>query len=119
MSIKIRTVHNGRVAIFDIKGSLVGGDETDFLKNSVADFIEQGNKCLVINLQKVNYMNSSGIGAVIAAHTSYMRNGGEIRLAGVSNSVQNLLVVTRLIDVFDVYETVDAAIESFIIVKTH
>lgn len=118
MSIKIRTIHDGKIAIFDIKGSLTGDEETDMLRAAVADFLEQGNKSLVINLQKVNYMNSSGIGAIIAAHASYAKQGGEVRLAGVTNNVQNLFVVTRLIDVFDVYDTVDAAIESFVNVKS-
>ncbi len=113
MSLKTRTIQNGKVAIFDIKGSLIGGDEIDLLRASVVDFIEQGNKCLVINLQKVNYINSSGIGAIISAHTSYRRNGGEIRLVGVSSNVHNLLVVTRLIDVFEVFDSVNEAIESF------
>jgi anti-sigma B factor antagonist len=110
---KIRTVQNGAIAIIDVKGSLVGDQETDNLRDAVADFIEQGNKCLVINLSKVNYVNSSGIGAIIAAHASYTRNAGVVKLAGISNNVQNILVVTRLIDVFDVYETSDQAIQSF------
>jgi anti-sigma B factor antagonist len=110
---KIRTVQNGAIAIIDVKGSLVGDQETDNLRDAVADFIEQGNKCLVINLSKVNYVNSSGIGAIIAAHASYARNAGVVKLAGISNNVQNILVVTRLIDVFDVYETSDQAIQSF------
>ena len=118
MAIKIRTINNGKIAIFDLKGSLVGNEETDMLRAAVADFLEQGNKCLIINLQKVHYMNSSGIGAIIAAHASYVKQGGEVRSAGVTDNVQNLFVVTRLIDVFDVFDTVDAAIESFVNVKS-
>lgn len=84
------------------------------LRLAVVDFLEQGNTSLVINLQKVNYINSTGIGAIISAYTSYKKQGGEVRLAGVTNNVQNLFVVTRLIDVFEVFDTVEAAIESFI-----
>jgi anti-sigma B factor antagonist len=97
---------------------LVGDGDTDVLRDAVADFIEQGNKCLVINLQKVTYVNSSGIGSIIASHTSYVKNGGEVRLSGISNSVQSLLVVTKLIDIFDVYDTVDEAVNSFVKVKS-
>lgn len=113
MSIKARTVSSGQIAIIEIRGSLIGDGDTDQLRAAVMDFLEQGNKCLVISLQKVNYLNSSGIGAIIASHASYKKNGGEVRLAGLRNSVQNLLVVTKLIDIFDVYDTLDEAVESF------
>lgn len=118
MSIRARTVQSGTIAIIEIRGSLVGDGDTDMLREAVADFIEQGNKCLVINLQKVTYINSSGIGSIIGAHTSYVKNGGEVKLSGISHSVQNLLVVTKLIDIFDVYDTVDEAVKNFVNVKS-
>ncbi|MBI4549281.1 MAG: STAS domain-containing protein [Ignavibacteriae bacterium] len=114
MSVKARTLYNGKIGIIDIKGSLIGNEETDSFKEAVADFLEQGIKNLVINLQKVNYVNSSGIGAIISAHTSYAKSGGKVMLAGISNTVQSVLVITKLIDVFDVFDTVDEAVESFV-----
>lgn len=117
MSVKTKTELNGKIAIIDIKGSLVGDDDTDKFRAAVQDFIEQGNKCLIVNLEKVNYMNSSGIGAVIAAYTSYKKVTGEVKLAGISSNVQNLLAVTKLIDIFDVHDTVDEAIDSFLKMK--
>lgn len=113
MSIKARTLQNGKIAIFDLKGALVGESETDALRESTVDFIEQGNKCLILNLQKVTYMNSSGVGAIIAAHTSYAKRGGTVKLVGITGMVQNLLAVTRLVDVFEVFDTVEEAIHSF------
>jgi anti-sigma B factor antagonist len=117
MSIKTKTEMNGKIAIIEIKGSLVGDGDTDKFRGAVQDFIEQGNKCLVVNLGKVNYMNSSGIGAIISAYTSYKKVTGEVKLAGISDNVQNLLAVTKLIDIFDVHETVDEAIDSFLKMK--
>ena len=114
MSIKTRTEQNGEVGIIEIRGSLVGDKETDQFRDAIADFIEQGNRRLVINLHKVNYMNSSGVGAIIAAHTSYAKNGGTVKLAGLSNNVHNLLVITKLIDLFEVYDSVNEAIENFV-----
>ena len=113
MSIKSTTIQNGTIAIIDIKGSLIGDDLTEGFRREVSDYLEQGNKSLIINLQRLNYMNSSGLGALIAAHTSYAKNGGEIRLVGVTKNVQNLLVVTRLIEIFDVYDKIEEAIKSF------
>ena len=113
MAVKTRTEQNGKIAIIEIKGSLVGDKDTDQFRESIADFVEQGNRALVVDLSRVNYVNSSGIGAIIAAYSSYSKNGGVIKLAGLSNNVQNLLVVTKLIDIFDVYDKVSEAIESF------
>ena len=117
MSIKTKTEMNGKIAIIEIKGSIVGDGDTDKFRSAVQDFIEQGNKCLVVNLGKVNYMNSSGIGAIISAYTSYKKVTGEVKLAGISDNVQNLLAVTKLIDIFDVHDTVDEAIDSFLKMK--
>jgi len=114
MSVKMRTVSNGKIGIIEIKGSLVGDKDTDEFRETVADLIEQGNKSLIIDLSKVNYMNSSGIGSLIAVHSSYSKNGGVVKLTGLSSSVQNLFVVTKLIDVFDVHENVDQAIGTFL-----
>ncbi len=110
---KFWTVHNGRIAVIEPRGSLVGDGDTDRLREIVSDFVEQGNKALVINLQKVNYLNSTGIGALIAAHATYAKNGGQVRIVGIQNNVQNLLVITKLIDVFEVDDTLDGAIEHF------
>ena len=118
MSVKTRTEFNGKIGIIEIKGSLVGDKETDQLREAVADFLEQGNKSLVINMSKINYLNSSGLGALISAHTSYSKNGGEVKLVGISNNVQNLLVMTKLIDIFDVHDDLDAAIDSFLKMKS-
>ena len=114
MSVKTHTEVNGKIGVVEIKGSLVGDKDTDLFREAVADFMEQGNKCLIINLAKVNYMNSSGIGSIISAHTSYSKNGGIVKLTGLNSNVHNLFVVTKLIDIFDVYETLDEAIDTFV-----
>jgi anti-sigma B factor antagonist len=113
MTIKSRTIQEGRVAIIDVRGALIGDQDTDNFRTEVNDFIEQGNKSLIVNMQKVNYMNSSGIGAIISAHTSYKKNGGEVKLVGLTQSVENLLAITRLVEIFDVHDTLDEALESF------
>jgi len=115
---KSRTIQNGKIAIIELKGSLVGDGDTDAFREAVADFIEQGNKCLIIDLERVHYMNSSGIGALIASHASYARNGGQVRLVGTNKSVQNLFIITKLIDVFEVNDTMDDAIQSFVSTKS-
>lgn len=113
MSIKATTTKNGTIGIVEIRGSLIGDGDTDELRTVVSDFLEQGILRLVINLQKVNYLNSSGIGAIIAAHTSLRKAGGDVKLSGIGGNVQSLLAVTKLIDIFDVYDTPNQAVEAY------
>ncbi len=114
MSIKTTTELDARIGIIEIKGSLVGDKETDDFRDAYTDLIEQGVHYLVINLKKVNYINSSGIGTLIGAHAAYQRIGGEVILAGLSNSIHNLLVVTKLVDIFDTYDTVEQAMSKIV-----
>jgi anti-sigma B factor antagonist len=113
MFIKSKTILDGKIAIIEIRGALIGDDGTDAFRKEVVDFIEQGNKCLIIDLQKVNYMNSSGVGALISTKTSYTKNDGEVKLVGLSKNILNLFVVTKLVEVFDIHEKIEEAIESF------
>lgn len=115
MAIKSKTIHDGQIAIIELKGSLVGDCDTDLFRDEVDDFLEQGSRYLIIDMQKVSYMNSSGLGALLSAQTNFKNNGGEIRLVGVGKNIKNLLTVTRLINIFDVKETIDKAVESFVI----
>ena len=118
MAIRSRTEVNGTIAIIELKGVQFGDKEIDRFRETVADFLEQGIKCLVVDLRKVNYFNSSGLGALIAAHTTYSKIGGEVKLAGLSNNVQHLLIMTKLIDVFDVFDDIDEAIDGFLKMKS-
>ncbi len=118
MSIKARSINSGTIAIVEIRGSFVSDEEAELLRAIVADFMEQGNVSLVLDLHKLNYINSRGIGAVIAAHASYKKHGGEMKLAGLTGTVQNVLAVTRLTGVFEVYDTLDGAVQSFSNIQT-
>jgi anti-sigma B factor antagonist len=115
MTIKSRTIHDGKIAIIEVRGSLTGDEDTEQFREEVADFLEQGNKSLIINLERVNYMNSLGLGALISAHASVKKVNGEIKLVGVSKNIQNLFTITRLITIFDVQESVNEAVESFLV----
>ena len=113
MALKTTTLGDGSVALLEPKGSLIGGDETDQLRASVADLVEQGNKKLVIDLGKVTYLNSTAIGVLVTAHTSYKNNGGVVKLCGINKNINNIFVVSKLTMVFDVCESRDEAVKSF------
>jgi anti-sigma B factor antagonist len=118
VSIKTKTELNGKIGIIEIKGALIGDNDTDDFRTKVNDFIEQGIIHIVVDMEKVNYMNSLGIGALISAHTSCVKNGGMIILSGIGKNIQNLLIVTKLIDIFEVHDEVDDAIDAIVKLKT-
>ncbi len=112
MSVKTTTLQSGKIGVIEAKGSLVGGEETDELRSAVADFVEQGNKKLIIDLGKVTYLNSTAIGVLVQAHTTYTRNKGQIKLCGINNSINNIFVITKLTLVFDIAESRDEAVKA-------
>ena len=105
MKLKTSVEQNGAIVIIEPKGSLVGGEETDELRKAVAESIEKGNSKLIIDLGKVTYMNSTAIGALVSAHTSYANRKGKIVLCNVNKSIGNIFVVTKLSMIFQVAET--------------
>jgi anti-sigma B factor antagonist len=101
------------VAILTFKGDLLGEPDTSNVRNKIHSLVTDNMKKIVIDLGGVNYMNSSGIGTLIACFTTVKNSGGELKLANVGGKVQNLFVITQLVKVFDTYETVDRAIANF------
>jgi anti-sigma B factor antagonist len=113
MTTKITTMFNLDVAILEPRGSLIGGEETDDIKSKCRDLLEQGNRKLVIDLKNVSYLNSTGIGTLVAIHAMYKNSQGGIRLCSIGESIQNVFVITKLMSVFNVDETRKAAIAAF------
>ena len=113
MALKSTTLQSGKIAVIEVKGSLVGGEETDELRNAVADFVEQGNQKLIIDLSKVTYLNSTAIGVLVQAHSTYSKNKGRAKLCGINKSINNIFVITKLTMVFDVCETREDAVKAF------
>ena len=99
--------------MIEVKGALTGGEETDELRRAVAGFVEQGYNKLIVDLSGVNFLNSTAIGVLVGAHTSYARKGWQIKLAGVNKNIDSIFVVTRLSLVFDVHDTRTQSIQSF------
>lgn len=112
MSIKTTSLEGG-IGLIEAKGSLIGGDETVQLRQSVAGFVDRGYDKLVIDLSRVEYINSTGIGVLVAAHTSYSKKGWRVKLCGVNKNISNIFVITKLTLVFEVFDTQAEAIKSF------
>lgn len=113
MALKTSTLPEGNIGLIEAKGSLVGGDETVELRQAVAGFLDRGYEKLIIDLSHVTYLNSTAIGVLVSAYTSYSRRGWQVKLCGVNKNIDNIFVITKLTLVFDVLETREEAIKSF------
>lgn len=113
MSTKLMTFDNLDIAILEPRGSLIGGNETDDIKQKAQDLIEQGNRKLIIDMGSVSYVNSSGIGALVSIHSLYEKAQGKVKLCSLGKSVQNVFVITKLTGVFDIAEDREEALKQF------
>ena len=111
MSVKEKIV--GDVAVLIVSGKLMGGDETKEVHKKVKSLIGDGIKKIVIDLSKVKWLNSSGLGMLISCLTSVQKSEGVLKIAGATEKVNSLFMITKLITVFDRYESVDRATATF------
>jgi anti-sigma B factor antagonist len=107
----------GGVTIVDVSGKLVSS-EGGRLKDKVTSLVFQGEKQIVLNLGEVTYVDSSGLGELVACHGTAVRGGGVVKLANIGKRIQDLLVMTKLLTVFDSHDSEDAAVRSFAGVAT-
>ena len=103
----------GDVTILDLSGEVRIGDSSVALRESVRNLADQGKKKVLLNLAGVKYIDSSGIGELIANYTTMKRQGGQLKLLNLTDRIQNLLVITKLLTVFDAYDNEAEALKSF------
>ena len=102
------------VAVISLSGRLMGGPDTsDDVKSEIYKYLDKGIKKVVIDLEAVSRMNSSGLGILISALTSVRSKGGELRLAALNENMEGILVMTKLNTIFDIHETAEGAAKSF------
>jgi anti-sigma B factor antagonist len=94
-------------------GDLLGETDGDAIRRKFHDLVEGEVRRAVIDLGGVRHINSAGLGSLIAALITMRKSGGDIRLARVGHNVQNIFVVTRLVQIFDTHETVEEAVKAF------
>jgi anti-sigma B factor antagonist len=111
MNVNVRTV--GDVRIVDWSGKITLGEETMAVRNTVRDIVKSGSKKLILNLADVNYIDSSGVGELVSTFTTVTSAGGQLKLLHLTNKIQQLLTITKLLTVFDVYDNEQKAISSF------
>jgi anti-sigma B factor antagonist len=101
------------VTILDLKGKMTLGEGDELLKDKINSLASQGHKKLVLNLEAVPYIDSAGLGEIVRTYTSISRQGGKLKLLDVSKRIYDLLVITKLVTIFDSYEDEAEAVKSF------
>jgi anti-sigma B factor antagonist len=111
MDIKERVVDG--VSVLDISGKIVLGEGDGQVRDRIKDLLADGQRKILLNLGDVTYIDSAGLGALISSYTTTKREGGNLRLMNLTKRIQDLLAITKLITVFDTYDTEAEALDSF------
>jgi len=101
------------IVVLEPKGKIMGGPDASLLHDKLYELIESNRKKIVIDLAKVEWMNSTGLGILISSYTTLRNNNGELKLANVTDKIQSLLTITKLVSVFDAHDSVEEAVKSF------
>jgi anti-sigma B factor antagonist len=113
VSVKLTTRQVGDVTVIDAAGRITLGEGASAFRDTIRDLGAKGNQKLLLNLSDVNYIDSSGIGELVSGFTTVTNHGGQLKLLGLSKRVKDLLQITKLYTVFEVFEDEAAAVRSF------
>jgi anti-sigma B factor antagonist len=111
MQIEERAV--GDVMILDLKGKITLGEGDELLKDKINSLVNQGQRKIVLNLAGVPYIDSAGLGEVVRTYTTVSRQGGSLKLLNLTKRITDLLSITKLLTVFETFESENDAVRSF------
>lgn len=103
----------GDVTVLDMSGKITIGEGSVALRTAVRRMLEEGKKRILLNLAQVSYIDSSGIGELVSSFTAINKEGGQLKLLNLTQKLQDLLTITKLLTVFDVYDKEAEALNSF------
>jgi len=110
---KIETRNIGDVQVLDCSGKITLGEGTMAIRNAVRDILKSNGKKILLNLSDVNYIDSSGIGELVSSYTTVTNHGGSLKLLNLTKKIQELLAITKLLTVFQVFDNEQTALASF------
>ena len=113
MSVKLSTRQIGDVTVIDATGRITLGEGASTFRDTVRDLAAKGDKKILLNLSDVTYIDSSGIGELVSGFTTVTNHGGVLKLLGLSKRVKDLLQITKLYTVFEVFDDESSAVRSF------
>ncbi len=113
MSVKLTSRQVGDVTVLDAAGRITLGEGASAFRNAIRDLVASGKKKVLLNLGEVSYIDSSGIGELVSGFTTVTNSGGQLKLVGLSKRVKDLLQITKLYTVFEVFDDETEAVRSF------
>jgi anti-sigma B factor antagonist len=114
MSVKVTTQEVDGVSVVGLNGRIVLGEESGAMREAVKGLMAAGKKKVVLDMSNVTYIDSAGLGILVAAYVSAKTQGASIRLCALGHKFHEILQITRLLTIFEVYDTQAAAISSFL-----
>lgn len=109
----LKEKEQGGIVILELAGKIMGGPDATLLNEKLHELIDSGKSKVIADLSKVSWMNSSGLGILIGGLTTMRNNQGDLKLANVTERIQSLLIITKLITVFETFNSLDEAVASF------
>ena len=113
MSVRITNSEVDGVSVVELDGRIVLGEESNSLREQIKSLIAEGKKKIVLNMATIKYIDSAGLGTLVAAHLSAKNQGASVRLCHLGEKFHEVLQLTKLLTIFDVYDTQAAAVSSF------
>jgi anti-sigma B factor antagonist len=104
---------SGTVTVLDLSGKITMGEDGNQLNDKLQSLLHQGKRNMLINLGQVSYVDSAGLGAIVRAYTTVTREGGTLKLTNVTKKLQDLLSITKLLTVFETFDSEDEAVRSY------
>jgi len=113
VSVKLTTRQVGDVTVVDAVGRITLGEGASTFRDTVRELVASGHKKMLLNLAEVSYIDSSGIGEMVSGFTTVANQGGQLKLLNLTKRVKDLLQITKLYTVFEVFDDEAPAIRSF------
>lgn len=110
---KIKERKRDGVVILEMSGKLMGGPDAAAFDEILKNLIHEGHKNVIVSMEKVKWVNSTGLGILISGYTTLKKSGGELKLLKVSDRIENIFIVSKLFTVFKAYQDEDEAVRSF------
>ena len=112
-NLNITERRNNSIVILDLEGNIRLGEGSRELHDKIRHLVDNGEKKILLNLANISYIDSSGLGELVAGYTTLQKHAGEMKLLHLTGRITELMMITKLLTVFDVYENEQEAIDSF------
>jgi anti-sigma B factor antagonist len=103
----------GDVTVLDLKGKMTLGEGDELLRDKINSLLQQGRRKVLLNLEEVPYIDSAGLGEIVRTYTTISRQGGSLKLLNLTKRITDLLSITKLLTVFETYDSEADAVRSF------